>query len=56
MKAVVYEDVRRVGIHDVQDATLEDPTDVVVRLSSSALTRKAWKVLIRVTHGRGRAD
>ena len=37
MKAVVYEDTRRVGVHDVEDALLEDPTDVVVRLSSSAI-------------------
>jgi glutathione-independent formaldehyde dehydrogenase len=37
MKAVVYEDTRRVGVHDVEDAVVEDPTDVVVRLSSSAI-------------------
>jgi glutathione-independent formaldehyde dehydrogenase len=37
MRAVVYEDTRRVGVHDVEDATVEAPTDVVVRLSSSAL-------------------
>jgi glutathione-independent formaldehyde dehydrogenase len=37
MKAVVYEDTRRVGVHDVEDAAVEDPTDVVVRLSSSAI-------------------
>ncbi|MBV8219977.1 MAG: alcohol dehydrogenase catalytic domain-containing protein, partial [Solirubrobacterales bacterium] len=37
MKAVVYEDTRRVGVHDVEDAVLEDPTDVVVRLSSSCI-------------------
>src|SRR5436190_5279890 len=37
MRAVVYEDTRRVGVHDVEDAALEEPTDVVVRLSSSAI-------------------
>jgi glutathione-independent formaldehyde dehydrogenase len=37
MRAVVYEDTRRVGVHDVEDAALEDATDVVVRLSSSAI-------------------
>ncbi|MFL5841114.1 MAG: glutathione-independent formaldehyde dehydrogenase [Thermoleophilaceae bacterium] len=37
MRAVVYEDTRRVGVHDVEDAALEDPTDVVVRVTSSAI-------------------
>jgi glutathione-independent formaldehyde dehydrogenase len=37
MRAVVYEDTRRVGVHDVDDAAIEDPTDVVVRISSSAI-------------------
>jgi glutathione-independent formaldehyde dehydrogenase len=37
MKAVVYEDTRRVGIHDVEDAAVEDPTDVVVRMTSTAI-------------------
>lgn len=37
MKAVVYEDTRRVGVQDVDDAVLEDPTDVVVRVTSSAI-------------------
>jgi glutathione-independent formaldehyde dehydrogenase len=37
VKAVVYEDIRTVGVQDVDDAVLEDPTDVVVRLSSSAI-------------------
>ena len=37
MKAVVYEDTRRVGVESVDDAVLEEPTDVVVRLSSSAI-------------------
>lgn len=37
MKAVVYEDTRRVGVHEVEDAVIEEPTDVVVRLTSSAI-------------------
>ena len=37
MKAVVYEATRRVGVHDVEDAAIEEPTDVVVRVSSSAI-------------------
>ncbi len=37
MRAVVYEDTRTVGVWDVDDAGLEDPADVVVRLSSSAI-------------------
>ena len=37
MKAVVYEDTRTVGVRDVDDAVLEDATDVVVRVTSSAI-------------------
>ena len=37
MRAVVYEGTRRVGVHAVEDAALEEPTDVVVRVSSSAI-------------------
>jgi glutathione-independent formaldehyde dehydrogenase len=37
VRAVVYEGPRRVGVQDVEDATLEEPTDVVVRVSSSAI-------------------
>ncbi len=37
MRAIVYEQTRRVGVHDVEDAVLEDPTDVVVRVTSSAI-------------------
>jgi glutathione-independent formaldehyde dehydrogenase len=37
VKAVVYEGTRRVGVHEVEDAVIEDPTDVVVRLTSSAI-------------------
>jgi glutathione-independent formaldehyde dehydrogenase len=37
MKAVVYEETRRVGVHEVEEAAIEDPTDVVVRVTSSAI-------------------
>jgi glutathione-independent formaldehyde dehydrogenase len=37
MKAVVYEDVRTVGVHDVADAGLEAGSDAVVRVTSSAI-------------------
>lgn len=37
MKAVVYEDVRQVGVHEVEDAQIEEPTDVIVRITSSAI-------------------
>ncbi len=37
MKAVVYEDLRRVGVREVADAAIEDPGDAVVRVSSSAI-------------------
>ncbi|HWC87597.1 MAG TPA: glutathione-independent formaldehyde dehydrogenase [Solirubrobacteraceae bacterium] len=37
MKAVVFEDTRRVGVHDVEDAIIEDAHDVVVRVTSSAI-------------------
>ncbi|MFE9657806.1 alcohol dehydrogenase catalytic domain-containing protein [Micromonospora sp. NPDC006431] len=37
MKAVVYEDVRTVGVREVPDAGLEAETDALVRISSSAL-------------------
>ena len=37
MKAIVYEGTRRVGVHEVEDAAIEDPTDVVVRVTSSAI-------------------
>jgi threonine dehydrogenase-like Zn-dependent dehydrogenase len=37
MKALVYEDVRTVGVRDVPDATIEADSDVVVRVTSSAL-------------------
>jgi glutathione-independent formaldehyde dehydrogenase len=37
MRAVVYEDVRTVGVHDVTDATLEADSDALVRVTSSAI-------------------
>jgi glutathione-independent formaldehyde dehydrogenase len=37
MKAIVYEGTRRVGVREVEDAVIEDPTDVVVRVTSSAI-------------------
>jgi glutathione-independent formaldehyde dehydrogenase len=37
VKAVVYEDTRRVGVHEVEDAFIEDPADIVVRLTSTAI-------------------
>ena len=37
MRAVVYEDTRKVGVREVEDAVIEDPTDVVVRVTSSAI-------------------
>lgn len=35
--AVVFEGTRQVAGHEVEDAALEEPTDVVVRLISSAI-------------------
>jgi len=37
MRAVVFQDTRRVGVEEVVDATIEEPTDVVVRITSSAI-------------------
>ncbi|HEV7962362.1 MAG TPA: glutathione-independent formaldehyde dehydrogenase [Actinoplanes sp.] len=37
MRAVVYEDVRTVGVHDVADATIEADSDAVIRITSSAM-------------------
>jgi glutathione-independent formaldehyde dehydrogenase len=37
MKAAVFVDTRSVRVDDVPDAELEEPTDVVVRISSSAI-------------------
>ncbi|MFD5427370.1 glutathione-independent formaldehyde dehydrogenase [Streptomyces sp. NPDC127084] len=37
MKAVVFEGTRAVSVQDVQDPEIEQPTDVVIRVTSSAL-------------------
>jgi glutathione-independent formaldehyde dehydrogenase len=37
MKAVVYDDTRRVAVQQVPDAVVEDPGDVVIRVTSSAI-------------------
>ncbi|MER7900698.1 glutathione-independent formaldehyde dehydrogenase [Streptomyces sp. NPDC096046] len=37
MKAVVFEGTRAVSVQDVQDPEIEQPTDVIVRVTSSAL-------------------
>jgi hypothetical protein len=36
MKAVVFESTRRVAVHDVPDASVQEPTDALLRLTSSA--------------------
>lgn len=35
MKAVVNEDARTVGVHEVPDATLQQPTGALARMTSS---------------------
>jgi glutathione-independent formaldehyde dehydrogenase len=37
MKAVVYEDVRTLRVQEVPDATLQEPTDALLRITSSVL-------------------
>jgi glutathione-independent formaldehyde dehydrogenase len=37
MKAVVYQAVRTVAVHDVADATIETDSDAVIRVTSSAI-------------------
>ena len=37
MRAVVYEGTRQVGVHEVDDPVLEEPSDVVIRVTSSAI-------------------
>ena len=37
MRAVVYDGTRRVSVHEVEDAALQEPTDALVRITSSAL-------------------
>jgi glutathione-independent formaldehyde dehydrogenase len=37
VKAIVYEDVRRLSVREVDDAVVEEPTDAVIRVTSSAM-------------------
>ncbi|KPC95394.1 hypothetical protein ADL27_09385, partial [Streptomyces sp. NRRL F-6602] len=37
MRAVVYEGERRVAVREVEDAVVEEETDALVRITSSAL-------------------
>jgi glutathione-independent formaldehyde dehydrogenase len=37
MRAVVFEDTRQVGVHEVGDAVIEEPSDVVIRVTASAI-------------------
>jgi len=37
MRAVVFEATRAVAVHDVADATIEEPTDALIRITSSAI-------------------
>src|SRR5436309_1515188 len=37
MKAVIYEDIRKISVSDVPDPTIEDPHDAVVRVTASAI-------------------
>ena len=37
MRAVVYEEVRTVEVRDVPDAVLEEDSDALVRITSTAL-------------------
>jgi glutathione-independent formaldehyde dehydrogenase len=37
MKAVVYDDTRRVAVQQVPDAVVEDPGDAVIRVTSSTI-------------------
>src|ERR1700733_14818197 len=37
MKAVVFSDVRSVAVREVPDAEIEEPTDAVIRVTSSAI-------------------
>jgi glutathione-independent formaldehyde dehydrogenase len=37
MRAVVYQGVHSVAVREVPDATIEEPTDVVIRVTSSAI-------------------
>ena len=37
MKAVVYEDIQKVRVDDIDEPSIEEPTDAIVRVSSSAI-------------------
>lgn len=37
MKAVVYHEPYEVSVEDVDDPNIEDPTDVIIKVSSSAI-------------------
>ena len=37
MKAVVYENVKKVAVRDVPSPEIEDPKDAVIRVSSAAI-------------------
>ncbi len=37
MKAVVCEDVRTAGVHEVADATVESDSDALIRVTSKAI-------------------
>ena len=37
MKAVVYEKKSKVGVHEVEDARIEEPTDILLRITSSGI-------------------
>ncbi len=37
MRAVVYEDVEKVRVDDIEDPEIEDPTDAIVRITTSAI-------------------
>jgi len=37
MKAVVYHEPKNVTVEDVDDATIEDPTDVLVHVTTTAI-------------------
>jgi threonine dehydrogenase-like Zn-dependent dehydrogenase len=37
MKAVIYEDIRKVAVSDVPDPTIEDPHDAIVRVAAAAI-------------------
>jgi hypothetical protein len=56
MKAVVHEDTRRVGVQDVEEAAVEEPTDVVVRVTASAICGTDLHMLDGRTVASERAD